>query len=75
MAITIILIIYYVLNLAGSSTVMSRHLGVTTSTPTIIQKSSINLPRLNTAFISKKKTNEPPKIAFRPSNYSNNIKN
>lgn len=53
---------------------MSRNLGLTTSTPTIIQRSGINLPKLNAAYLNQIKTNEPPKIAFRPSKYLDKIK-
>lgn len=65
---------YYDLHLAGSNNAISRN-GATTTTPTIIQRSGINLPRLNAAYLSQIKTNEPPKIAFRPSKYLNKTKN
>jgi hypothetical protein len=46
-----------------------RTIGITTSTTPILQRSGINIPKLNSAYYSQVKGNEAPKIALRPSKY------
>lgn len=66
--------IYYlcvVLAISSGGITVSRNLGVTTTTSTILQRTGIQIPRLNTAYYSQVKGTEPPKISFRPSKYLN----
>uniref|UniRef100_A0A2S2Q3N0 Uncharacterized protein n=1 Tax=Sipha flava TaxID=143950 RepID=A0A2S2Q3N0_9HEMI len=45
---------------------LPRTIGITTSTTPILQRSGINIPKLNSAYYSQVKGNEAPKIALRP---------
>lgn len=53
--------------LASSNEGVSLNIGASTSTPPTFQRAGVTLPRLNTAYYSQGKGNEPSRISLRPS--------